>query len=373
MYPLFFAHYLTKVEKMLVAFLKSHEDRACNCEIVKFVDRLWIEKNGELVCIRSFIVHVKVDSPAPLSHVRMLVPLQELHSLQDLSETCLDDNYLFNKGVFSTGGFKLNSCEPDKKFGFVNYDYFLDVIVRTDSTLKSYLTDGSKKKSRIVSYDFPRTPINPGEFRLFRYSFSATSLLDEVFPRVFNLKIEYFNKDYHEDEFRVLDCANLEIKVAKLYNKETRQGGVDIFLHLPKDLSSTNFNSLTQTTSDFLPDGTFSKKKNQKFIWRARAIYQDEDYLSAGETPISIEGLINDPFEMEEVRGEITQLRTDTSKLDRDGRKNLLLGYIALAVGLVSLVLTLLFSNFIQDRIKTFCNAKANAPSSPGTAPPPPQ
>lgn len=101
---------------------------------------------------------------------------------------------------------------------------------------------------------------------------------------------------------------------------QTKKGGFDVFVHLPENLSSTNFNAFTQTTAKHLSDATNSEKPIQKFIWRARAIFgEDINYLKAGETPFSVEGLLNDPFELEEIRGEINNLKGGLSKAKRIG------------------------------------------------------
>jgi len=89
---------------MLIAFFKSHEDKDCDCEIAKFVDRIWIEESGAIKCIRTFIIYVRKDSPKPLTDIRMLMPFHQTPELYCISDTCLNESYLFNKSQFSTGG-----------------------------------------------------------------------------------------------------------------------------------------------------------------------------------------------------------------------------------------------------------------------------
>lgn len=121
---------------MLIAFFKSHEDKNCKCEVVKFVDRIWIDKSGRLICIRTMIVHVDPSSE-PMHELRMLTPFRQIPELDEISYTCLDDGYLFNNPIFSTGGYHIKSLDIDKTYGSVTYDNF-DVDVYTTNTIISF-------------------------------------------------------------------------------------------------------------------------------------------------------------------------------------------------------------------------------------------
>lgn len=320
---------------MLVAFYKSQQDRNVDCEISKFVDRIWIDSSGDLTCIRTFVVHVKSESPGPLTAVNMLVPFRQVSDLEDQSHTCLNSNYLFNNKAFSTGGFSIKTSNPAEKRGEISYDGF-DVLVCTNNEIKSHSTP--KKVSRIISVDFPLLPIEPGNFRLIRIHFKVTSILDEVFPKFHHFEARYFEAAECLKDYELLDVDNLEIPVNKIFNMDTKQGGVDIFLYLPPELKGTNFNSLTETTSEHLPNGTEAEKKGQKFIWRARAMIPEEvGYLKSRETEFMIGGWINDPFEMEKIRGDISHLRLTSMTAKK-------LAIWALIVGLSSFLVMLLIS-----------------------------
>jgi hypothetical protein len=346
---------------MLVAFFKSHTERECECNVVKFVDRIWIDKSGNLSCIRTFIVNLSKNSK-PLTEIRMLVPFRKIAELDDISETCLLDDYLFNNQHFSTGGYAIKSLDIDRTNGIVHYDFF-ETEVYTTNLIKSF--DCPKNPNcRIISVNMKTAPINHDEFRLIRLKFKITSVLDEVFPRVYNLELNYFDNRSVSGTYDVLEIKSLEIPVMKLSDPNNKKGGFDIFVHLPEDLSSTNFNALTQTTSDHLPDGTISKKRIQKFIWRARGIFGEEvDFLRAGETIIRVEGLLNDPYELEEIRKEIAILKENTDKLQEDTHKlqddtcKIKTGYkIARIVAILALIIgsiSLLFGEAIRNIIKS--------------------
>jgi hypothetical protein len=298
---------------MLIAFFKSHEDKDCDCKIAKFVDRIWIDKSGNLICIRTMIIHV-VEGSNPLHEIRMLTPFRQLPEFEDLSETCLSSDYLFNNPHFSSGGYEINRLDIDRTYGLVFYDYFrADVF--TNNLIKSFDSPISHE-CKVFSIKF-KNPILPGTFRLIRTKFKITSVLDEIFPRIYNLKLEYFHKDLFQGDYNTI--ASLEIYAIKLFNIETKQGGFDVFVHLPKNFSGSNFNALTQTTGRQLHDGSLSNKVCQKFIWRARELFPPEiEYLRAGDTPFAVEGLLNDPYELEEIRGNINYLKGGLKKAKRN-------------------------------------------------------
>ena len=113
---------------MLTAFVKSEDEKSIQCEIVKFVDRMWLEENGCIRCLRTFIIHNK-DVREKLKRVRMIMPINSLLKTDDFSEKFLDPNYLFAKSVFSTGGYNLINKDPINKFGKIDYDDFKNVKV----------------------------------------------------------------------------------------------------------------------------------------------------------------------------------------------------------------------------------------------------
>ncbi|MBW2148646.1 MAG: hypothetical protein JRG73_03610 [Deltaproteobacteria bacterium] len=337
---------------MFVAFFKSHVDKNCECEIAKFVDRIWIDKSGNLTCIRTFIVHVAENSP-PLQAIRMLIPSQQTPELYEISDTCLTDDYLFNHSFSSTGSYEIKSLDIDRTYGKVYCDYF-EVDVYTDNVIKSF--ECPKKTSRVVSIEFREQPITPGTFRLIRITFKISSPLVEIFPRVYSLQLHYFDKALVCGAYERLDIKTLEVPVKKKFNPQIKQGGFDIFLYLPENLSSTRFNALTQTTSNHLPDGTNSEKPCQQFVWRGEAAVPDDvKYLKAGEAFFTIEGLLNDPYEMEEIRAEIETLKNETCTLKDDTcslkldttvikgnhRKAMWVGIIALFIGALSFLMAI--------------------------------
>jgi len=334
---------------MLVAFIKSHDDKDCQCEIVKFVDRLWIDKTGTLICVRTLIVYVAPESIC-LNKIRMITPFRDVIDLDDISYTCWQDNYIFNTKGYSSGGYQIKQCAVDKEYAIINYDNFENVYAYTTNRIKSFETSKSPM-CRIISIDFKENPVLPDTYRVIRITFKITSVLDEIFPKVYSLKVDYFNQ-LLISEHEILDMKTLEIPARKLIDERTKKGGFDVILHLPPDLTARKFNAFTTSVGNEMPDGTLSEKKGEKYFWRGRAIMRaSEEYLTSGDAFFTVEGLIGDPFELQEIRGEITQLKKDTGILKilyKRGRQIAILAVILAA-------LSLIFNNY--TRIAKFLEA----------------
>ena len=295
---------------MLVAFFKSHSDINSKCVVVKFVDRIWLETSGDLNCIRTFILHV--EDGDPLHDIRMLIPFRNTPNLTDLSEICLNEGYLYNDPNFSSGGYNVKNINSEGNCGRVVYDYF-DTEVHTDNLVKSFL--GKCKDYQVIEFDFKNNPIRKGEYRLIRLSFSVTSILDKILPRVSSLKLGYFIIS-NTEEFDMMEIKKLEVPVMKIFDPETKKGGFDIFLHFPSDkMANLSMNACTFTSAKHKFDGTISDILFHKLIWRARLLFPEDavKLIRAGEHPFSAEGLIGDPKELEEIRSEVEVIKSNLS------------------------------------------------------------
>jgi len=79
----------------------------------------------------------------------------------------------------------------------------------------------------------------------------------------------------------------------------------------------------------------------------------DEAYLKTGKTPLVIEGLLSDPFQLDKIQKDIVFLKA--------GHKNSIrLGVIALIVSLLSLITAMLLNKTLWDLIWA-CFGKANS------------
>lgn len=338
---------------MLIAFFKSHKDEKCQCYIEKFVDRLWLYRSGAMICIRTFIVHVLESSPVPLTKIRLLVPFQEVMDLKDLNGTCLEKDYLFNTFSFSTGGYQTKTYEPDKKLGYIKYDFFEKVKVDTNCNLTKYPPKDAEL-STVIALECDKSPILRGEYRIFRYAFKVNDQLINFFDestRVYGFETSYFNNRPYQEAYKGLNILKLEIPALKLVNEVTMQGGFDIFLYLPDALVGTKFNETTETSATHLPDGKRSENRFQKIIWRARHLIENDTLeLRAGKTVFKLHGLLNDPYQLEGIRQDVCNMQNDVARLKQDSKRGMKLTILALIVAIFG------FLGLFKEHIVDFFN-----------------
>jgi len=254
---------------------------------------------------------------SPLNKIRMISPFREIVDLDDISQTCWQDNYVFQNKGYSSGGYQIIQCGIFKEYAIINYDYFDNLYVYSTNRIASFETSKSPM-CRIIAIDFREHPIIAGSYRLVRITFRITSVVDEIFPRVYSLKLAYFNQSLISEQ-EIQDIKMLEIPVRKLIDEETKKGGFDVILYLPPNLSTRHFNAYRSSVGNELPNGTLSEKKGEKLFWRGRAFLpESEEYITSGNVDFIVEGLIGDPYELQEIRGEISQLKEDSNNLKKD-------------------------------------------------------
>jgi len=331
---------------MLTCFLKSENEKDIDCEIVQYADRLWVNREGGLDCLRSFMVH-NLDKNKSISRIRMVIPRESLNKVEDISKKFLDTNYIFVRSSFITGGYRRIKDDPIAECGRIDYDSFKDVNIYYNNIIT---TRPLKPHSAVlVEIKNEANPIKPGEFRLIATSFTTNPILKPMFGGgdIFHLEVNYFDKrDIQQAIEDLIGAEKLEIPVRKIYNDETKQGGFDIFIYLPPELQGQNFNCERMTTTPHQFDGTEGKDR-QKFIWRGRYIFPKEDYLMMNKTSFSLEGYIHNPAKFEEMRQNITRIFTSI-------RKDKKWVYASIALAVLSLLGT--FWNSICTSICWACN-----------------
>lgn len=279
---------------MLLGFFKSADDKKCNCKIVLFSDRIWLNKNGDAKLFRSFLVEIDKDSTQGLSEISQLVPVAHLLDLEDKSFTRLNQEFhLNNRGL--AGRYKIKKTPQELEvpgvvpaaLGYIDDDGFDDIKIFTGNSLSSKPFLGLT----IVKCKFPQA-IEPGDRLECRMSFSVTSLFENLLPgnRVpsYELKLTYFDRK-HDEELKQIDAANSEIPV--LPTIKPPLGGFDIFMYFPQTLKVGKCNPQGVVTST--NDQTHFDKKGKDFLrrylLRGREALPKEKEFKAGQTPLTFE------------------------------------------------------------------------------------
>lgn len=333
---------------MLTCFFKPSEDKDCKCDIVKFVDRIWLDKRGNASLIRDFIIHVKEGS-IPLSGIRLFIPYQNVLDIQDLTDTCYDEDYFFN--TFHAGGFSVEHLDLSGKRGIVNVDGVTGVEVYAGIGKNLNIAVDPvppQRRANILSIDFLSCPIEPGKFRRYRISFKITSVADLLFEGdFFRISLSYFDGSHFRDETKKLDISDLEVPVKKFYKEITEAerkiyyGGVDIFLYLDSDIKGAQFNSNKELVARHEFNATEGERNRQKYIWRARLCFPKRDVLTMDNPTWDLHGYISDPYQFKRIDSRLDRLETTSDFLKQriiglwKDRKWLV---ISIIIGIIALI-----------------------------------
>ncbi len=330
---------------MLISFLKPNKDKDTNCEIRKFVDRIWIYKDLSLYCMRTFIVYVDEDS-SPLHKIRMAMPLRNITEWDDLSFTLLDENYMYNNFA-SNAFFHLHNLSFEHNRGEITHDGF-KCEINTENVIKVFNAPKNEDKFSVFEVDFKDNPIVGGKHRAIRFGFQIDKVMECIFSYTYILNLKYFDNEITKGYEYLL---NSNIPVKNLYNRENNnQGGFDIFVYFLDKLVSSDFYPHTRTFSAHLPDGTNNSQKHPKLIWRGRLSYEDHDLLLPEKNKINIEGYVKDPIEMDDMRCQIDFVKKETTCLSRQSKKALWISVIAIVAAILTwlIPLEMLWSLVIQ-------------------------
>ncbi|MBA7532966.1 hypothetical protein ES705_25201 [subsurface metagenome] len=298
---------------MLVCVLKEESEKECDAEIVKYVDRIWLDTKGTISCIRQFIVSVPNGSK-PLTRIRMLIPFKRVLELKDLSGTLLDKNYVFNS--LNTGNNEVNRHDPIKKIGNIKYDDFQNVEVLYDVE-NLLLSTSVMNQASLIEIQRKDNGLQPGNLWVIRLSFVITLVWDLLFEDNYLLEFEYFNSFKYKDELSKLGNRKLEIPLRKIFNSETKQGGADIFLYLLHPLQGRDFNSHKETVAKHMFEGKEGEQNYQKFVWRGRIAFPDDEFLKLDKTSWQLKGYAVNPSKRQEAFEKINKTWKETLKNKR--------------------------------------------------------
>lgn len=254
---------------MLVAFLKGPQDTACECEVVRYCDRVWFDAGGSAVILRQFIIGVRRGS---LSQIDMLLPFEHMYDVTNLGRVSFDKTFPFN-GFTTAGKYEVQEPFDDKglaeDYGIIQRDGFNNILVYPNSPVEV----GGCGKCKMLSFFFPESL---GETQLSEIvvGFNVRSLFDNVainpeHPE-YQLSLQYLVRAGHEKDLDFCVADEREIPIHSSYGPPDYKGGFDVFLYLPEGFKAGSFTQNGQVSKDrYKPDGSEGVAV-QKIGWRAR-------------------------------------------------------------------------------------------------------
>lgn len=259
---------------MLTGFYKNNADNECQCQVVKFSDRIWFDEAGTASFLRTFVLRVLDTSPIPLSEVTMLVPAKKLLNVSNMNDTCFDDEYFFNSSFLrTTSSYKI--IEKPKtgsygSYGLIEDDGIKNIIVFVGEESQPKVTQVGR--CNLVRFKFPR-PINHGEHIELRLSFKVASLFDNLTPDdlvpEFSFMLVYFSRSCSE-EIMIIGNHN-EIDIVPTLGGPDNKGGFDVWVYLPNNfIMVSGFDEASRKPSRRTIDGKEEGESKFKIGWKLR-------------------------------------------------------------------------------------------------------
>lgn len=312
------------MERNMLIVYKEDTERDAKAEIVKYTDRIWFNEDGDANYLQSMIIHVLDDSPKPLSQLFFLLPAPKDHvrDVKDASETCLDDQFVFNS--FKTLGYRIKT--KDENGGTIFNDGFDNVTVRYGNTLDEPLIIGN---TTCISVKF-NGDIQSGEFREIRLRFLISGLATSR-RTAYTVDLSYFGDYTVEADYKVAVNSvkgHAQIPVIAIYDKDTKQGGFDVILYLPPDMEGRDFPALARKSIDTHTEDGSEGDEREKYIWHLR------EATDAREATFGLRISITGRWSYE-IRPVIVWLFDEVTKSSRIGIVALILAVVSLIVALV--------------------------------------
>lgn len=308
---------------MLTGFFKEHDEGGCNCQLIKFADRIFIDQSGDARLIRLVVLEVLASSPDPLKGFKMLTPVREPLSLKDHSALLLDESDRYNSRGLA-GNYAVSQPFADtKNAGFREGLFSMDGIGSIVAFEAPGLSNIDLAGDTILRYRFPRA-LAPGEKVAVRLGFSVGSLaentsvgaLGETVDGVVDmrLRLSYLERRNHEQALQELNPGHCEIPIVPILGTRL-EGGFDIMVGFPDTLevsmaSPRKYEQKALTSDEDGLDGVV-------YIWRLRELVDDVHLpVTVGSGPgwkIECMG-IRPP---DATASEVRRLQTDVASLQQ--------------------------------------------------------
>jgi len=298
---------------MPIAFLQNPGSLA-SVEIWKFGLYLWCEEQLRV----NFVLIFNNQSPqAHFDNLRIVFPYV-LENVEDNSHLLGDKNYPLNNFKFGPYNKGTGNKSIELYDGIPNVKILETAIEPTitkskeaewsllNLTLKPPLEAG-ETGGLLLSFQLSPSTTNETVIAPHGLTFSKTKIS-------LNFSIRIFDKYLMASAADVPQIRDNEIiKARVLYDKGKRHGGFDINLFVP----TSYIDAKTSPEAEYLDVITYdwkgkpSREKFTRFVWRARRLYEDHQYVQCGDRMV-LSGVFLNPNEV------LSQLQTVSGGLKRE-------------------------------------------------------
>ena len=258
---------------MLVAAFVWGEQPYPTVEIIKFVDRIWLNELGNASYWRAVTVRVAKESPAPLKAIVMVLACgrDQMTPPEDISDTLLlqPEEYYFN----STKRHGFSVVEKTAQGGIINDDGIDGVQVQ----LGNRVYDVAIADESVIRVEFAQA-VEPGATLAFRIQFGVNRLAEERIRGSLELTLPYFDswrggRNYTE----AVDWLGPRQQIPALLQIDQQfRGGFDVFVYGPKGMESHEFLEAERSLDNRLPNGEQSGYNRAKLKLHLRQLVRKD-------------------------------------------------------------------------------------------------
>lgn len=281
---------------MFVCFLRPGENEDVECRIIKYLDRIWLDKNGNGEVMRTFIVEV---SKGDLTQISCLIPheRQNVSNLKDYSRLSTNSQYPFNAIGRQTGEISVineSTVVFDDLTCRVSHNHRMELHPYSDGTT--------------IRIDLRDAPISARAKELIRFKYNLRNLVHFA-PTAGVFKFSYFCPERCRNGFSSLSGSRKIIPVIPILDESSLQGGFDIFIYPPPECQVTSdIGKYSARDIDCDSKGTPISRTNG-VLWRLRNFIKEptkeinlDKVSSTFNVRLDIDGSIVRPASFEHVK-----------------------------------------------------------------------
>lgn len=334
---------------MLTGFFKEHQDSTCECKVVKFADRVFVDDEGDATFVRMLVIRVESESPSGARGFKMLMPIREPLNLKDISATFFDTDYRFNNRGRNGAHVVTRQLEPivgatenpSAKEGRVSLDGLDDLVAFYGSSISNL----EVASHSLVRFCFPR-PIVPGESVAVRLTFAVGSLAEntDVSGKSLRLQLPYYDA---RDHAALAELGGAETTIPAVITLGAPKGGFDIFVAVPSHQEVNRLAPRNYEQMETMSDGEWGEVRS--FAWRARNVLPElgEMVLGQGFTvecdgirppDTTADDVVEVKARVKSVEENLLDASRTLSELSGKLRTGTYLSIAALVVGIVALL-----------------------------------
>jgi hypothetical protein len=323
---------------VLLGFFKRNDESTCQCRIVSYGDRIWLEANLEATVLRTFTLEILPTSKTQLSEIRMLLPFSAatVTGLKGLNDTAFDPNWYFNAPSLRTSrDYTLKRAVPNERdsFGVIDDDGIKEIkVFRGNLAVPSQMTI---EKATAITFRF-EAPLVPGEKAQFRLLFKVSGIGRVASPGLSNYyDIKYLNS---ADFTRECEFQGMDSLIPIYLVPREAAGGFSILIYSPPEYLETQGFDGSEQSRD--PIGWDAKEAadRTKCVWQLDQILKLDKPTELGlKQDFALRGTFGKSIDTD-MLGGLAKLQTQVAKQQVEIRKATIVAIVSAVLAVLALI-----------------------------------